>query len=559
MSSIDEIKAKIDIVRYIERYVPLKKAGQYHKACCPFHSESTPSFMVSESRQTWRCYGACNEGGDIFDFVQKLEGLTFQEALEKLAAETGVQLKKPDPAKPDHSHIHAMLKEASDAYARMLARVPQVREYLAERGLREETIAAWGIGYAPPKWDGMLKHLTALGYSQQNVITAGLARESNGKVYDYFRDRIMFPLLDARGRHIGFAGRAFAAQEPKYLNSPQTPVFTKGDTLYAYHLARRHDEIVIVEGYMDVIQAHQAGFTNVVAQMGTAFTEHQVKLLESKRVIIALDGDEAGQRAINSGLEDMVKTGLDIRIATLPEGDDPDDVIRASPDRWRSTIEAAVPIAKYIIQQAIASLSPQASIIEREKTATKLLPTLLRVESDIYRMDNIQELALAFGLPEQELLNRAMLWKNNQQPPAGRPDAPQETAFIPLEAQLLQTWIRDDSAYYQVRRIFLELDLEKFGPLDFTGAYRHIAEVFEQAVANYRMEIRDHLKAHLDPDMYPLLRAEPLSVRIAVQVALRIRVQRLEEAISAQVALSNYERAGHLSREKARIMLSSHF
>ena len=290
MSTTDDIKARIDIVSYVQRFVPtLKKAGRNHKACCPFHNEKTPSFVVNPVRQTWHCFGACAEGGDLFTFAQKLHGWDFKEALRELAAEAGVELQRQSPAQKSRSDqldkLRGIASSAAEFFQAALRRdsAAGIRSYLRDqRGLTDETIQAFQIGYAPDSWDFMLRALRELGHSDDEIVEVGLAvRNENGRVYDRFRNRLIIPIRDERGRVVGFGGRAMNPNDnAKYINSPQSAIFDKSRLLFGLDAARSairdSATVVIVEGYMDVIQAHQAGYANVVAQMGTAMTEPQI-------------------------------------------------------------------------------------------------------------------------------------------------------------------------------------------------------------------------------------------------------------------------------------------
>ncbi len=433
MSSVtEEIKARLDIVDYVQRYVPLKKAGRYYKACCPFHSEKTPSFVVNPDTQSWRCFGACAEGGDVFSFAMKQNGWTFSEALQELGNLAGVEVQRQTPQQQAHNEevdqLRGLLQTAADVYHEHLVEAETgdaaatLRYVQDKRGLTMDTIRQFGLGYAPPGWQNMLDYLTQLGYSADQVIEVGLAiRNDQGRVYDRFRNRLMIPIRDERGRVIGFGARALAPDDnPKYLNSPQTPVFDKSQTLFGLDLARRTirntETVVIVEGYLDVIQAHQAGFSNVVAQMGTAMTEPQLKVVAprwAKKVILALDADAAGQSATMRSLEVARQTlqadysgrlSVDIRILQIPGAKDPDDLIRETPEQWQALVDNAMPVADYVIETETAALPTNATVQEREGVARRLLPMLLASESNLYNQDNLQKLALRLRIGESDLL-----------------------------------------------------------------------------------------------------------------------------------------------------------
>lgn len=445
MSVADEIKARLDLVAYISETVSLKKAGRTYKANCPFHQERTPSFVVFPETQTWRCFGACAEGGDIFAFAMKQQGWDFREALENLAQRAGVDLA---PRTPEQSQQEALferqlglLEETAQFYHRLLAESDEaaiVRDYIARRGLNAQTVSDFLLGYAPDGWQHTLNHLQALGYAVDDIVATGVAiRNDRGRVYDRFRHRLVIPIRDGRGRVIGFGARALRDEDnPKYLNSPQSDLFDKSQTLYGLDLARREiresETAIIVEGYMDVMQAHQAGFRNVVAQMGTALTEPQLQTLRkyADRLILALDADQAGVNATMRGLnvareslQDSAtalfgrdgsmrqagRMGIDMRVIVITSGKDPDDLIRENPDEFRRLVENAEPVADYVIRVGTAEIDPvRSSIQEKEKTARALLPLLTATESDLQKEVNVQKLAYKLHLPEKRLMEIAL-------------------------------------------------------------------------------------------------------------------------------------------------------
>jgi DNA primase len=436
MSITDEIKARLDIVDYVQQYVPLKKAGRYYKACCPFHHEKTPSFVVNADTQSWRCFGACAEGGDIFSFAMKQHGWSFSEAIQDLGKRAGVQTEKQSPQQREHSErldrLRGLLHSTAEFYHQYLTQDPQGASALAyareKRGFTDETITRFMVGYAPGGWQTMLQALTNLGYSEDDVIDAGVAtRNDKGRVYDRFRNRLIIPIRDVRGRVIGFGARALDPDDnPKYLNSPQSEVFDKSRTLFGLDTAkqtiRESGVAVIVEGYMDVVQAQQAGFQNVVAQMGTAMTEAQLKLIAprwAQTIILALDADAAGQNATMRSLEVarqtlqadyMGRMSVDIRILHIPGAKDPDDLIRESPEQWQALVDGAMPVADFVIAVETASLPEHLQarrgvpVQQRMEIARRVIPLLTASESNVYLKENVQKLAMALLLPEEELI-----------------------------------------------------------------------------------------------------------------------------------------------------------
>jgi DNA primase len=539
MSVADDIKSRLDIVDYVQRFVPLKRAGRTYKAPCPFHSERTPSFVVNPDRQSWRCFGSCAEGGDVIKFAQKLHGWSFTEALQELGKLTGVEVKPrtPEQQVQDEAQdvLRGLMATAADSYHNALLdptveNQPEVLRYtLEKRGLNRETITAFKIGYAPPGWSHMLDHLKPLGYTEAQLLETGLAiqNEDTGRIYDRFRNRLMIPIRDERGRVIGFGARALHADDnPKYLNSPQTPLFDKSRTLFAFDSAKgsiRDNEVaVIVEGYMDAIQAHQAGFKNVVAQMGTAMTEPQLKQLtrSAKRIVLALDSDAAGQNATRRSLETARTTlesdwagrmAVDIRVLQIPGAKDPDDLIRESPERWATLVAEAMPVADFVIDMETHSLPTDASVQQREQIARSLLPLLSASENNLYNHDNIQKLALRLRIREQDLLNWAAEELKKRPPkitaPVPKrpptPDAPPASATepsppplelddqelpppdwelpplpgitpttlppsksIPVESQCLRLLLQEPMAFYSINRKLRELAGDRRDLLD---------------------------------------------------------------------------------------------
>ncbi len=437
MSVTDEIKARIDIVSYVQRFVPtLKKAGRNHKACCPFHNEKTPSFVVNPERQTWHCFGACAEGGDLFTFAQKMHKWDFKEALGELAQEAGVQLRRQTPQERTRDdqleRLRGIISSAADIYHKQFLHpgASAIQAYVfKKRSLSKDSVQSFQIGLAPESWDFALQALTALGYSEDEIIDAGLAaRSDKGRVYDRFRNRLMIPIRDERGRVVGFGGRALDPNEPaKYINSPQSALFDKSQLLFGLDSAkaaiRDTGLAVIVEGYMDVIQAHQAGYRNVVAQMGTAMTEAQIMRITPRfanKIVIALDADEAGQSATRRSLEVARQTlardyagklAVDLRILQVPSGKDPDDYLRETPEAWEGLVNSAQAVADFVIDMETENLSAVASMQERQHLARQILPILFASENNLYQQENIQKLARRLRISERDLLT----WAGEQQ------------------------------------------------------------------------------------------------------------------------------------------------
>ena len=421
-SVIQEIKDRLDAVSVIGRYVQLKKSGNSYRGLCPFHSEKTPSFHVFPQTNTWKCFG-CGAGGDIFTFVEKRENLPFPDVLRMLAKEAGVPLQETRPeirnARQRLLDIHSA---ATSFFQKNLLLGPEgmrAREYLARRGISQESIEQFQLGFAQDGWEYLINHLQSQGFSLDEIVQAGLAipRESGG-AYDRFRNRLIIPIRDPQGRVVAFGGRILGDGEPKYLNSPQTPIFDKSRVIFGLDMAKRairaRDQAVLVQGYMDVISAHQRGFKNVVAAMGTAITPHQVQLLSrySRNFVFALDADAAGARATWRGIAVVQETlsekgviaptatGLrterrmfaNVSIAIMPEGQDPDDVLRQDPERWRTLIENAIPVVDYVIQQT-ASRHDLTTATGKSEFVAEVLPTLSKIGDAIQRRHYIGRVA----------------------------------------------------------------------------------------------------------------------------------------------------------------------
>lgn len=445
MNVTDQIKSRLDIVDVVSETVQLRRSGRNYTGFCPFHDNTrTPAFVVFPDTQTWHCFGACADGGDLFSFVMKKEGWDFKEALRNLARRAGVQLEELSPAakerREEHQRLADLLQSATDYFHQLFLHAPQAeqaRRYIEERGLQEDTLAAFGIGYALDSWDACRTHFNAQGYDDDDLLAAGLLSENPEKEtrYDRFRNRLMIPIRDPSGRVVGFGARTLEKDGiPKYLNSPQTDLFDKSALLYGLDMARRHireaRQAVIVEGYMDVLQGWQAGFRNMVAQMGTALTDAQLRLLKryTKRFVIALDADAAGVQATMRSLEVARETldrdvevrfdarGLirhegrlkaDIRIVSLPEGDDPDRIIRRDPALWPQLLEQAKPVVAYVIDAVTQGLDRNDAKAKAD-AVRKVMPLIGDVADPVERDHYQQMLARILRVNERALQQVAL-------------------------------------------------------------------------------------------------------------------------------------------------------
>jgi len=415
MGVIDEVKQRTDIVEVISQYASLKKAGRTFRALCPFHSEKHPSFFVYPEQQSWHCFGACNTGGDAFSFVMKKEGIDFGEALRLLAQKAGVTVPsrfEPEAGKEERERLYQVNQAAAQYFHNLLLNSPlaeKARDYFTRRGLSPKTITDFQLGFSPNSWGALEQYLLERGYTGSELLTMGLVIEAEGgKTHDRFRNKLMFPIADVRGRIVGFGARVFDDSQPKYLNSPQTLVFDKSSCLYGINLAaaaiRQQNLAVIVEGYMDVITAHQNGFTNVVASMGTSVTEKQISILKrlTRGMIFALDADAAGEEATLRAVGYENTLEAEVRVIVLPEGKDPDDVIKEDAKIWQNLLEEALPIVDYTFNMVTSGLDLNTAN-GKSLAVDKLLPILAEMKDTIRRVHYLQKLARLVKVSQRDI------------------------------------------------------------------------------------------------------------------------------------------------------------
>jgi len=585
MSQIDEIKARIDIVDLVSETVKLRRTGKNFSGLCPFHNEKTPSFIVSPDRQTWHCFGQCSEGGDIFRFVMKKEGWDFKEALRVLAERAGVKLEAYTPQKQEekdaHDRLRTLLEEALTFYRHHLlapAGKPAL-DYLREkRHLTDAALETFGLGCAPDSWEAGLRYFKEKGYTEQELLDAGLVsqRESGGFV-DRFRNRITIPIRDEQGRMAGFGARILEPplsppfpkemgggwEGPKFLNSPETPVFSKSRLLYGLDRARKPiraaDQAVIVEGYLDVIALHQAGFENVVSPMGTALTEDQLRLLKrfSRRIVLALDPDAAGQKAVLSGLQAARQSldradelrfdarGLlrhearlqaDLRVANMPDELDPDEIVQRDPEEWKRLVEQARPIVVHVMEALAAGRDLDDAKV-RSELAAQVLPLIEDLPDPVERDTYRQRLARFLKVDERSLAGgQARGQARGPRPRRPRPEAgpqgseasareaappavpPALSAARKIEAHVLGILARRPSLLYRLDRALQDQDHplrrlapEDFGYTDHQEFFRLVLESLEQDADDPDQYMRDHLPESLEGLMAGILSdAQPL-------------------------------------------------
>lgn len=403
---VENIRSRVDIVEVISDYVQLKKKGRNFVGQCPFHQETNPSFTVSFEKQIFYCFG-CAAGGDVFKFLMLYEGLTFQEAAQALARRAGIAL--PDTGKGGSKEgrnradlnfkVNLLAKEFYKQILQHGGESAPAREYLIERGLSQETINLFELGYAPNSWDRLVKHLNKHGYDADTLVKLGLAVHGKRGAYDRFRSRIIFPIRDAGGKVVGFGGRILGEGEPKYLNTPETEYFNKSRVLYGLYEARRYIReygyAIIMEGYMDVITAHQCGVVNAVASLGTSLTRDQVQLLMryTRDVIIAYDADSAGVAATLRGLDLMQELGCRVRVISIPDGKDPDEFLqRHGIEGWQELVSGAESLLEYKIRQIkLGSLGKE--VISKSAILEQVLPNLAYIQDEVERAESIKLVA----------------------------------------------------------------------------------------------------------------------------------------------------------------------
>lgn len=448
---IEQVRAGNPIVDVVGSYVPLTRKQNNYWACCPFHEEKTPSFSVSPDKEFFYCFG-CHAGGDVFQFVQKIENISFPESVEKLAQRIGLEIPKADlsPAEREREEERQRLYEicdlAADYFHNCLTKTRMGAvgiEYFKKRGLSAQTIVDFKLGFAPPQWDRLYRDFRERGYREKDLIKSGLCLTKNGKTYDRFRGRCMFPIRDDKGRVVAFGGRIVEEGEPKYLNSPESPIFHKGDLLFAMERARkeirRTKQAVLVEGYMDVVGVHNLGVTNVIASLGTAFTQRQAQLL--RRIcdvaIVAYDMDRAGREATRRAIAIARESGLKLRIATLPDGKDPDEYIKQHGAKaWEDVIAMAQNVLDYRLDEIIAS-HDATTADGKNMIVQEFIPEIMQTDNAITIDSYLRRLATRLRMNENIVRSEAQKIaktqaKNVYIAPAGKhteaTDAPRVTA-----------------------------------------------------------------------------------------------------------------------------------
>ncbi|MGA9048089.1 MAG: DNA primase [Dehalococcoidia bacterium] len=498
MNVVDEVKQKLDIVDVLSQYVKLQKSGRNFKANCPFHSEKTASFFVFPEKQTWHCFGACGTGGDVFTFVMKKEGLDFGQTLRLLAEKANVTLsyksEKSNKEEQDRlDHLYKITEVAAEYFHYLLlhsGEAQKARDYTQKRGLSFKVVDDFQLGFAPNKWDELGSHLAKSGYTDADMLAVGLvaARDSGGH-YDRFRNRLIFPLRDIKSRVIGFGARALDDSMPKYLNSPETMIFSKSSVVYAIDRAqaaiRQKDAAVITEGYMDTIAAHQFGYENTVACMGTALTEKQIYILRrfSKNMIVALDADKAGLEATTRSIitidqqipndywmpwiesktyDELVK--YEVQVVEIKGGKDPDEIIRKSPEQWGNLLKESQPIIDFTLKKELGTIN-QNSPGDKSAFVSKFLPILAHIDDPVRRAHYVQKIAVLLKMDQRRihedlfnLLNQEKKGKTSRGNKVIKSFAGQAESSRPIEEYCLAMLLQ----FPDIRPVGMKLSAEYF-------------------------------------------------------------------------------------------------
>lgn len=490
---IDEVKSKIDIVDFIGSYISLKKAGRNFKANCPFHQEKSPSFVVSPDRQLWHCFGACHEGGDIFKFLMKWDNLTFFEALKELAYKAGVSLESlsvQDEVWNKKERLLKINRTATEMFKYLLTENKagkKAYDYVIQRQIHPNIIKKFEMGYAPDTWDLLLKYFKKKGYSEEELVDVGLViKSAKGSYYDRFRNRLMFPIKDHRGNIIGFSGRSISAdvREAKYINTPETPLYRKRETLYGLDLAKdaikKSNNVYIVEGEFDMISPYQHGYENFVAIKGSALTREQLTLLKryTTRLTLMLDADEAGIDAAKRGVDVAEDFEFDIHVINISEGKDPDEMIRKHPLEFKNLLQSSVPFYDFVIQKSNDKYNLKEAFGKKE-FADEVLVYIGKIKNPIIKSHYVKKVADMLQVTESsvdaEIRKLGKLKKTTfvRRTATTSTDEPRE---ISLQKYILSYLFQQNSSNSEWKEIFNVLTADDFS----LPSYQKILAAFLQ-------------------------------------------------------------------------------
>ncbi|MCC6290909.1 DNA primase [Candidatus Nomurabacteria bacterium] len=467
-STVEQVKAKLNIVDFVSDYLKLEKAGTNWKARCPFHNEKTPSFFVSPARQTWHCFG-CNRGGDLISFAEEIEGLEFLPALKMLAERVGVPLESSHVRKDntEKENLYRLLEVARDYYVEQLSDQIAAREYLISRGLKPETMKSFALGFAPAGWQSLTSFLSGRRFSEDIMLKSGLVlrSEKNGSIYDRFRSRIMFPLSDSAGRVVGFSGRIFGEDDGsgsvggKYVNTPETILYHKSDILYAYDRAklaiRRAGHCIVVEGQLDLLLSHQSGFLQTVAVSGTALTNEHLTLIKrlTDKIVMAFDGDKAGLAAASRSISLALAAGFEVKLVALPKGHDPADIIVKDEKIWSDLLNGAKPVIDFLLDTMTTSAKDKLDLIH--KIEQDVYPYLVSLPNAHDREYYLSRVSLLTQLSENIIREKLYSIKKMESKIGGKV-ATTETRTDRILTQLFGLWWQGQDLKERLRNILGE-------------------------------------------------------------------------------------------------------
>lgn len=564
MSVITEVKQRLDIVELVSDYVTLQKAGRNFKALCPFHSEKHPSFFVFPAQQSWHCFGACGTGGDIFSFIMKKEGIDFGQALRILAQRGGITLsprEAPSKAEDEKKERLFQINEAATEYYHHLLSSTKAgeaaRSYLARRKVMPETIKEFRLGFSPDAWETIKDYLLGKGYTEKELVEAGLIIEKEeGGSYDRFRNRLMFPICDIQGRVTGFGARVLDDSLPKYINSPQTPNFDKSSSLYGVERAksaiRKKNLVIIVEGYMDVLTAHQHDWQNVVGSMGTSLTDKQVEGIKrlTNNITLALDADLAGEEATLRGKAILAYSNAEANVILSPPGKDPDEVIREDPALWQKLVEQAMPILDFAFQSVISKVDINKAK-DKSLAVQKLLPSIYEIKDPTQKFHYVEKLARALKIKTSDVEVALQKLKTARK----RPQLSKPTEQSRLARQLVSSRIEEHCLallvqFPELRPLAWELSPEHFESTENREVFvkwQHSSDISDLE-SQLDTSLLEHLYYLVNENFPPAIRENERTR----QVDLDSCILRLQEKLFRKLEIEK-EAALEIEREKGGI------
>ncbi|NWF78262.1 MAG: DNA primase [Chloroflexi bacterium] len=571
MSVITEVKQRLDIVELVSEYVTLQKAGRNFKGLCPFHTEKHPSFFVFPEQQSWHCFGACGTGGDIFSFIMKKEGIDFGQALRLLAQRGGIALsprEAPSKAEDEKKEKLFQINEAVTEYYHHLLLSTKAgeaaRSYLARRKVLSETIKEFRLGFSPDAWETIKNYLLGKGYTQKDLVEAGLIIEKEeGGSYDRFRNRLMFPICDSQGRVTGFGARVLDDSLPKYINSPQTPIFDKSSSLYGIDKAksdiRKKNFVIIVEGYMDVLTAHQHGWQNVVGSMGTSLTEKQVEVIRklTNNITLALDADLAGEEATLRGKAILAYSNAEANVILLPSGKDPDEVIREDSTLWQKLVEQAMPILDFAFQSVISKVDINKAK-DKSLAVQKLLLSICEIKDPVQQSHYLKRLARELRIEESAI--KAALRESKAGRKRPQPSKPTEQSRLarqfvsnPIEEYCLALLLQ----YPELRPLAQELSLEHFETTENREVFvtwQHSSDISDLE-SELDTSLLEHLYYLVNKDFLPAIRESEQTRRLDLaNCVLRLQEELFRKLEREKEAMLEIEREkGGVSSELSKL------